>query len=325
MGFRFRKIIKIAPGVKLNISKSGVSTSLGGRGATLNLGAKGVRGTLGLPGTGLSYSKQLSPRPSKRLVQNAENVILPVPSGLLLDEAGMAYFVNSTGNTYPPQQQNQLKKEYSHELNEFLIEKAREANSTTEKIENIQEYFKVPPHFYSVDQKLAATGHIPSMESLLQTILENVEAPIHFSGSFEVEFAGGVWLDIDLPELEEIPNTVTAVMKSGGLNTKKKSIKKTKEDYARLVSGIALILSVYIFDLLPTVESIVISGYTQRRNTATGRVEDDYIYSLLVNRGVFNSLDLMNLDPLDSFQNFRPIAMVTNGLEWKTINPYYRS
>ena len=44
MGWRFRRSLKIMPGVHLNISKRGVSSlSLGGRGATLNLGKRGVR------------------------------------------------------------------------------------------------------------------------------------------------------------------------------------------------------------------------------------------------------------------------------------------
>ena len=36
MGFRFRKIISVIPGVKVNLSKSGASTSIGGHGATVN-------------------------------------------------------------------------------------------------------------------------------------------------------------------------------------------------------------------------------------------------------------------------------------------------
>ncbi len=58
MAFRFQKRIKIAPGVRLNISKSGVSTSIGGRGGTVNLSSKGIRTTVGVPGTGMSWSKQ---------------------------------------------------------------------------------------------------------------------------------------------------------------------------------------------------------------------------------------------------------------------------
>lgn len=59
MGLRFRKTVRLLPGVRLNVSKSGVSASVGPKGLTLNLGRKGARGTVGLPGTGLSYSEKL--------------------------------------------------------------------------------------------------------------------------------------------------------------------------------------------------------------------------------------------------------------------------
>ncbi len=56
-GLRVRKIVKLAPGIKLNLSKSGGSLSFGGKGFTVNLGRKGTRTTVGAPGTGISYSK----------------------------------------------------------------------------------------------------------------------------------------------------------------------------------------------------------------------------------------------------------------------------
>ena len=59
MGFRFRRSIRIAPGIHLNIGKSGLSTSIGGKGATINIGERGTRGTVGLPGTGISYSEKI--------------------------------------------------------------------------------------------------------------------------------------------------------------------------------------------------------------------------------------------------------------------------
>jgi hypothetical protein len=60
MGFRFRKSIKLFPGVRINLSKTGASTSIGSPGATVNLSRRGVRGTVGIPGTGLSYSERLN-------------------------------------------------------------------------------------------------------------------------------------------------------------------------------------------------------------------------------------------------------------------------
>ena len=59
MGFRFQKRISILPGVRINLSKSGVSTSLGPRGADVNIGRDGVTANAGIPGTGLSYRQKL--------------------------------------------------------------------------------------------------------------------------------------------------------------------------------------------------------------------------------------------------------------------------
>lgn len=66
MSFRFRKSVKIAPGIRVNFSKSGISTSIGKRGATVNLSKRGTRITAGLPGTGISASKLY---PSKKRTQ----------------------------------------------------------------------------------------------------------------------------------------------------------------------------------------------------------------------------------------------------------------
>jgi hypothetical protein len=71
MSFRFRKSVKLLPGVRLNISKSGISTSIGTKGATVNI-KKGRKAkvTVGVPGTGISYTSSLdnrtdSPGPQK--------------------------------------------------------------------------------------------------------------------------------------------------------------------------------------------------------------------------------------------------------------------
>ena len=61
MGFRFRRSIKILPGIRLNIGKRGVSTSIGGRGAHITIGKRGTRATLSAPGTGISYSTTSRP------------------------------------------------------------------------------------------------------------------------------------------------------------------------------------------------------------------------------------------------------------------------
>ena len=60
MGFRFRRSVKLFPGVRLNVSRSGLSASFGIRGAHVTLGPKGTRTTVGIPGTGISYTETSS-------------------------------------------------------------------------------------------------------------------------------------------------------------------------------------------------------------------------------------------------------------------------
>lgn len=59
MGWRFRKSVKLLPGVRLNISKTGTSWTLGGRGASINVGRGKKYLNAGLPGTGLSVRERL--------------------------------------------------------------------------------------------------------------------------------------------------------------------------------------------------------------------------------------------------------------------------
>ena len=57
MAWNYRKRVKIAPGVHLNFSKNGVSTSIGPKGAKITFGKNGTYMNTSIPGTGL-YSRQ---------------------------------------------------------------------------------------------------------------------------------------------------------------------------------------------------------------------------------------------------------------------------
>ncbi|PSR54200.1 hypothetical protein AHMF7605_12035 [Adhaeribacter arboris] len=60
MAWRFRKSIKIIPGVKLNFSKSGISTSIGLRGANFTFSKSGTYLNTSIPGLGLYNRQKLS-------------------------------------------------------------------------------------------------------------------------------------------------------------------------------------------------------------------------------------------------------------------------
>jgi Protein of unknown function (DUF4236) len=61
MGWRFRQSFTVVPGLRFNLSNSGLSASIGSAPFTLNLGPHGVQGTVSIPGTGLSYHHRFTP------------------------------------------------------------------------------------------------------------------------------------------------------------------------------------------------------------------------------------------------------------------------
>lgn len=81
MGLRFRKSIKICKGLRINLSKSGASLSIGVRGARYTIGPRGRRATIGIPGTGIYYTVNSKHQnsgakrrePFKKLTSNAND------------------------------------------------------------------------------------------------------------------------------------------------------------------------------------------------------------------------------------------------------------
>ena len=78
MAFRFQRRIKLFPGFRLNLSKSGVSTSVCIPGFSVN--SRGTT-TVGIPGTGLSYRHQ-----HKKISKEADNYVEPKTVGYSSDE-----------------------------------------------------------------------------------------------------------------------------------------------------------------------------------------------------------------------------------------------
>lgn len=60
MGIRFRRRVKICPGLYINFSTSGASLTAGIPGASVNFGAKGTYLNAGIPGTGLYARERIS-------------------------------------------------------------------------------------------------------------------------------------------------------------------------------------------------------------------------------------------------------------------------
>jgi hypothetical protein len=59
MGWRFRKVFKLLPGLKLNLTPRGISATVGAAPFSLNVGPRGVYRNLSIPGTGIWDRRRL--------------------------------------------------------------------------------------------------------------------------------------------------------------------------------------------------------------------------------------------------------------------------
>lgn len=64
MTWRFRKSVKLFPGVRVNLSRRGISTTVGVRGLSVNVGPRGTYLNQSIPGTGLSSRTKLGGAPT---------------------------------------------------------------------------------------------------------------------------------------------------------------------------------------------------------------------------------------------------------------------
>lgn len=79
MGFRFRKSVKITPGVKINFGKKSMGLSIGGKYGGVSFNSRtGARVRASAPGTGLSYSTKLGGGHKKSSSAKSEPQIVTV-------------------------------------------------------------------------------------------------------------------------------------------------------------------------------------------------------------------------------------------------------
>lgn len=80
MGFVARKSFKVMPGVRMTVSKSGLSASAGVRGARVSVNSTGhVRGTASVPGTGMYYTQRLDSGAQRTATSRPQAAAVPAP------------------------------------------------------------------------------------------------------------------------------------------------------------------------------------------------------------------------------------------------------
>ena len=265
---RFRKSLKIAKGVKLNLSKTGVSFTLGtGKGLSLNMGNKGAFLNWSIPGTGVYDRVRLDT--------------------LLKDKLGGVFgFGKAQAEEEAAQDTQKATKKTAAKKG------AKAVNGPSEEELNAlaQEVALINVHQQAIDVCATAAGALKAdeAEAAIEEWLAEGEAPIAFALQAEVlEDKGAIMIDLDLPEIEDMPQNTLAQLADGTVKIKAKTQKQQREDYKTCAFGLGEYVASHVFAIVPQTQKVVVSAYTQRRNDKTGDLEDTFIYSVIFERAAF--------------------------------------
>ena len=305
---RFRKSLKIAKGVKLNLSKTGASFTLGtGKGISLNLGNKGAYLNWSIPGTGVYDRVRL------------DTVLKDKLGGLF--GFGKAAAEEETAAAEAAPQKAAAKKTAGKKT---AAKKAPNRPSDEEMEAIAQEIALINIHQMAIDVAPEAEGELDAAtaEAAIEGWLEGSEAPIAFEIQAEVlPEKDTIMIDLDLPEIEDMPVNKLSELADGTIKIKKKTKKEQYEDYRTCVFGLGEYVASHAFTAVPQAKKIVVSAYTQRRSEKTGEAMDVFIYSVVFERTAF-AAGYQERDPYDFCQDQRSRLYVLASGVMKEIAPF---
>ncbi|MBU6395038.1 MAG: DUF4236 domain-containing protein [Sphingomonadales bacterium] len=343
MGFRFQKRITLFPGLRLNLSRSGVSMSAGPRGASVTVGKNGVYGNVGIPGSGLSWRERLD-KPSGRprsqddgygAERRREQVssLPPMPASAQARLVGNGIeIVDGDGGPIHPAHLSNVKAQMRDQIRDFLEAHAIARNEATEALRRLHHDIpcSVAPAKPSSVGKPQPHDY-PSQESFMEALMKwraeqansgpddsgVAEAVLNALGALdwpaETNIAldvtdGRLLLDVDLPEIEDMPATRwSSIISRMELAEKAMSQKDIAGLYLDHVSSVIVRLVGHSFAASSAIKSVALSAYTQRK-AATGRLSDEYVATVWVTRETWGTVDVSQIRSIDAHNLLRHLG-----------------
>jgi hypothetical protein len=389
MAIRFRKSIKLAPGIRMNFSGSGASWTVGPRGASIGIGKRGAYLNSGIPGTGLYARQRLdSGGTTSREPPGSTGTIAITVS---ISDDGALTFKDSQGNLIPEHQIDAVKKQQGDKIKGLIQTKCDEVNDRVQSLGRLHEdtsppyahQFETPrfsepkpvppipkvPGFFcklfkscvakvedanrlaaerfqagldewtqkkaAFEQQVEAdrdfinrvnAGDLAAVEQYFEAVLQDITWPQETLVAFDVRQDKTIAIDVDLPEIEAMPNKTASVPQRGyKLSIKEMGPTQIQKLYMRHVHGIGFRLAGEAFAASPVIEQVVLSAYSQRPNKATGQIGDEYLYSVRISRQDWKEINFANLEQLDvveAFSRFELRRDMTKTGIFKPIDPF---
>ncbi|KTD48369.1 hypothetical protein Lrub_0720 [Legionella rubrilucens] len=163
-------------------------------------------------------------------------------------------------------------------------------------------------NYFNTIIEQAVGGDLQAMEKVLAYTLSDLKWAKDTQVSYDFKDQSTLYLDVDLPDLIDMPKKYAEIPSRGyKLLIKERSETQSRKDFCHLVHAILFRITGEIFAALPALKKIILSGYVQQNNAATGVIEDMYIISVEIELSKwveinFNQLSTVN--PVSALERF---------------------
>lgn len=166
-------------------------------------------------------------------------------------------------------------------------------------------------------------GNEEYVSSCLDAVLEDISLPLDFDVSYDLRNNDRtIYVDLDLPEIDDLPNEKATQLADGQIKMKAKTKGELYSDYCECVFGFAVLFTTLFFSVSPYYETVIMSGYTQRRNKV-GDINDEYVFSIKYEREKMKSVkNYETIDPIGLSMNFENRCNMLKSGNLKAITPF---
>lgn len=141
----------------------------------------------------------------------------------------------------------------------------------------------------------------------IDSVFPDEDLPMeYFVDAIYDESDGKVYVDLDLPEIEDIPDQKIVLTSTGKKSIRSKSQTDLRSDYAHCVLGLAMNVAFSIFNVSLKIKKVEIMGYTQRKEDNSAVATDQYVFVINFDRETFSKIDFKRLSAvqiIDFFQH----------------------
>ncbi|MEK5486554.1 MULTISPECIES: DUF4236 domain-containing protein [Lysinibacillus] len=332
MGFRFRKSVKIAPGVKLNLAKRGASVTFGNKYARTTFGKNRTTISSSIPGTGISYSKQITKRNKRpqRIAYETTNNTLPDITPNLQEVEKYNTYINMLTSVHLEAENDVNWHLVAEEDLSHLLNEGPNVTSVMNEIANYKPTLRDKLFNRITAKKTIIENKLPEAKELdfeiyqkkqrlkdaaLQILTGNSDAWIlaitEYAPFEDIEsFGSKISFDINNNELivtlmvgneEVVPTDVLTLTATNKLSRKK----MTKTNYLALyqdyVCSCVIRIAREIFAILP-IDKVLIHVYDFGQ--ADSPPKKGCILSTRIYRGNLTNLEFESIDCSDTIETF---------------------